>query len=238
MMGAFDGQVAVVTGASAGVGRAVALALAGEEAAVGLIARGEARVRTVEAEIREGGGRALALVADVADEAAIGAAIDRAAGEFGGLDIVIANAGMGGRGAVESLALTDWQAVLATNLTGPFLTVRAALPHLKVRGGGQIIAVSSGAGKRGYAGMAAYCASKFGLQGLMESLAEEVKGDGIRCGVLVPGSILTEFGGRTVEEKASGGAKFIQPEDVAASILHQLRQPPHAWAQEILLWPF
>jgi short-subunit dehydrogenase len=72
----------------------------------------------------------------------------------------------------------------------------------------------------------------------MESLAEEVKGDGIRCGVLVPGSILTEFGGRTIEEKARSGAKYLTPEDVAASILHQLRQPPHAWAQEILLWPF
>jgi 3-oxoacyl-[acyl-carrier protein] reductase len=237
-MGVFDGQVAIVTGASAGVGRAVALALVGEGAAVGLVARGEAKLRAVESEIRDAGGRALALVADVADEAAIGAAVERAVGEFGGLDIVIANAGAGGRGAVESLALADWQAVLATNLTGPFLTVRAALPHLKARGGGQIIAVSSGAGKRGYAGMASYCASKFGLHGFMESLAEEVKGDGIRCGVLVPGSILTEFGGRTVEEKARGGAKYITPEDVAASILHQLRQPPHAWAQEILLWPF
>jgi 3-oxoacyl-[acyl-carrier protein] reductase len=177
-------------------------------------------------------------VADVADETAIDAAVDRAASKFGGLDVVIANAGAGGRGAVESLALADWQATLATNLTGPFLTVRAALPHLKARGGGQIIAVSSGAGKHGYAGMASYCASKFGLHGLMESLAEEVKGDNIRCGVLVPGSILTEFGGRAIEEKSRSGAKYLNPEDVAASILHQLRQPPHAWAQEILLWPF
>ena len=237
-MGAFDGQVAIVTGAGAGVGRAVALALASEGAAVGLIARGDASLRVVVREIADAGGRGVALAADVTDEAAIGAAVDGAVAAFGGLDIVIANAGIGGRGAVESLAMADWQATLATNLTGPFLTIRAALPHLKARGGGQIIAVSSGAGKRGYAGMASYCASKFGLHGLMESLAEEVKGDGIRCGVLVPGSILTEFGGRAIAEKERSGAKFLTPDDVAASILHQLRQPAHAWAQEIQLWPF
>lgn len=237
-MGAFDGRVAVVTGASAGVGRAVALALAGEGAAVGLIARGADGLRAVAGEIRAAGGHALPLVADVADEAAVGAAVAGAVATFGGLDIVIANAGIGARSKVEELALADWQAVLATNLTGPFLVARAALPHLRARGGGQIIAVSSGAGKRGYAGMAAYCASKFGLHGLMESLAEEVKGDGIRCGVLVPGSILTGFGGRSPAEKAQGGAKYLTPDDVAASILHQLRQPPHAWAQEIHLWPF
>ena len=236
--GAFTGQVAIVTGAGAGVGRAVALALAREGASVGLIARGAAGIAAVATEIEAAGGRALALPADVTDEAAIGAAVAGAVAAFGGLDIVIANAGIGGRGKVEETTLADWQAVLATNLTGPFLTVRAALPHLRARGGGQIIAVSSGAGKRGYAGMASYCASKFGLHGLMESLAEEVKADGIRCGVLVPGSILTEFGGRTIAEKAGSGSKYLTPEDVAASILHQLRQPPHAWAQEISLWPF
>lgn len=237
-MGAFDGQVAIVTGGSAGVGKAVATALAAGGAAVGLIARGEAGLQAAAGEIAAAGGTALALPADVTDEAALGAAVERAVAAFGGLDIVIANVGRGQRGPVEGLALAEWNATLAANLTGPFLTARAAIPHLRARGGGQIIAVSSGAGKRGYGGMAAYCAAKFGLHGLMESLAEEVGGEGIRCGVVVPGSILTGFGGRTVEEKRAGGAKFLAPEDVAASILHLLQQPKHARAAEVLLWPF
>src|SRR3954451_17726630 len=107
-MGAFDGQVAIVTGASSGVGRAVALALAREGAAVGLIARGEAQLKAVAAEIGAAGGRALALPADVTDEGAIGNAVERAVSASGGLDIVIANAGIGGRGPVEGTALADW----------------------------------------------------------------------------------------------------------------------------------
>ena len=127
--------------------------------------------------------------------------------------------------------------MLGVTLTGPFLIARAALPHLRARGGGQIIAVSSGAGKRGYAGMAAYCAAKFGLQGFMESLAEEVGSDGIRVGTVVPGSIMTGFGGRSVDDKRNNGSKYLQPEDVADAILYQLRQPANARIQEMLLWP-
>lgn len=236
-MGVFAGQVALVTGSSAGVGRSTALALAREGAAVGLIARGADGLRAVAAEIEEAGGRALPLPADVTDEGAVGAAISRAAAELGGIDILIANAGTNRSGAVDGYRLDDWNLVLATNLTGVFLPVRATLPHFKARGGGQVIAVSSGAGKRGYANMAAYCASKFGLMGFMEALAEEVKGDGVRCGVVLPGSILTDFG-RPAADKRTGGGKFLAPEDVAASIIHQLRQPAHAWVQELHLWPF
>jgi NAD(P)-dependent dehydrogenase (short-subunit alcohol dehydrogenase family) len=240
-VGTFAGRVAVVTGASAGVGRAVATALAAEGASVGLIARREEPLRALAAELARAGGsggRALALPADVADEAAIGAAVDRAAQELGGLDILVACAGMNRRGAVDGYPLADWHAVLATNLTGVFLTARAALPHLKARGGGQLVAVSSGAGRQGYPGLAAYCAAKFGLMGFLQALAEEVKADGIRCSVILPGSILTGFGGRSPEEKRAGGGTYLTPEDVAASIVHQLRQPPHAWVQELHLWPF
>lgn len=234
----FAGQVALVTGAGAGVGRATALALAAAGAAVGLVARREELLRDVATEIERAGGRALPLPADVRDEAALDAAVARLVGAFGSLDIAIANAGMNRRGRVEGYALADWREVLDTNLTGAFLTVRAALPQLKARGGGQIIAVASGAGKQGYPGLAAYCAAKFGLLGFMQALAEEVKADQIRCGVILPGSIRTGFGGRPVAEQQPGDAKFLLPEDVAASILHQLRQPPHAWVQELHLWPF
>src|SRR5438552_4058567 len=236
--GEFAGQVAIVTGASAGVGRATAMALAAEGAAVGLVARREEGLRAVATEIERAGGRALPLPADVADEAAIGAAVARAAREMGGLDILIANAGANRGGPVDGYPLADWNLVLGANLTGVFLAARAALPHLKARGGGQIIAVASGAGKQGYPNLAAYSAAKFGVLGFMQALAAEVKADGIRCGVIVPGSILTEFGGRSVAEKRAGAGKYLHPEDVAASILHQLRQPAHAWVQELHLWPF
>lgn len=236
-MGAFDGKVAIITGGSAGVGRATAHALAREGAAVGLIARGQKALDETVREIEGTGGRALALPADVTDETAIEGAVARLVREFGGLDIVIANAGAGHNGKIDDTTLADWNRVLGVTLTGPFLITRAALPHLRARGGGQIIAVSSGAGKRGYAGMAAYCAAKFGLQGFMESLAEEVGGDGIRVGTVVPGSIMTGFGGRSVDTKRNSGAKYLQPEDVADAILYQLRQPANARIQEMLLWP-
>ena len=145
-MGAFDGKVAIITGGSAGVGRATAHALAREGAAVGLIARGQEALDATVAEIAAAGGRALALPADVTDETAVEGAVARLVGEFGGLDIVIANAGAGHNGKVDDTSLADWNRVLGVTLTGPFLIARAALPHLRARGGGQIIAVSSGPG--------------------------------------------------------------------------------------------
>lgn len=233
-----DGQVALVTGASVGVGRATALALAGEGVAVGLLARGAAGVEQLAAEIMATGGRALALPGDVTDEAAVSEAVAGVARAFGRLDILIANAGMNRSGPVEGYPLANWQAVLGVNLTGVFLCTRAAIPHLRASGGGQILAVSSGAGKQGYPNLAAYSAAKFGVIGFMQALAAELKPDNIRCGVLLPGSIRTGFGGRPAAEKTGTAARYLEPDDVARSLLHQLRQPPHAWVQELHIWPF
>ena len=183
------------------------------------------------------------LPADVTDEAAVPAAFARAAAALGGIDAVILSAGIGRYGPVESYPLADWEATMATNLTGPFLCAKAAIPHLRRRGGGAIVAVSSGAGKQGYPELGAYSASKFGLMGLMQGLAGEVAGDGIKVSTVVPGSILTPFGGRSVAEKQEAmasdpGKKYLEAEDVAAAILFLLRQPRHAWTQELNLWPF
>jgi NAD(P)-dependent dehydrogenase (short-subunit alcohol dehydrogenase family) len=189
------------------------------------------------------GGQALVVPADVTDERAVTAAFAQAAGAFGGIDTVILAAGIGRNGPVETYPLTDWEATLATNLTGSFLCAKAAIPHLRKRGGGAIVAVSSGAGKQGYPELGAYSASKFGLMGLMQGLAGEVAADGIKVSTVVPGSILTPFGGRSVTEKraamaADPGKRYLEPEDVAAAILFLLRQPRHAWTQELNLWPF
>ena len=231
------GKVALITGASRGVGLATALALAREGASVGLVARDPARLEEARGQIELAGGRAVAVAADVTDADALGRAVERTVAELGGLDVLIANAGLGRYGPVAELAPETWRAVIETNLTGAFLAVRAALPLIRRRGGGHIVAISSGAGKRGYPNMTAYCASKFGLQGFMDALAAELSSEPIKCTTIVPGSILTDFGVRTREDRARSGDKFLEPEDVAEAIIQVLVQPSRAWTQEVTLWP-
>lgn len=236
------GSVAVVTGAGSGVGRATAIALANAGAVPALVGRTEAALEETAAAIAANGGRSLILPADVSDEQAVDTTFAKAVAELGRLDTVVLAAGIGRFGPIETYSVRDWQATLDTNLTGPFLCARAAIPHLRENGGGQIIAVSSGAGKQGYASLGAYSASKFALMGLMQSLAQEVAADGIKVSTIVPGSILSPFAGRSIEAKRAAmasdpGKKYLQPEDVAAAVLYLLRQPRHAWTQELNLWP-
>ncbi len=241
--GALAGKVVIVTGAGSGVGRATALALAREDALPVLAGRSEEALAETARIIGNEGKPALAVPTDVTDEAGVAVLVDRALGAYGGIDGLVAAAGIGRFGPVEGYALADWRATLDTNLTGVFLCARGVLPHLRKRGGGGIVAIGSGAGKQGYATLAAYSASKFGLIGLMQSLAAEVGDDGIRCSVVNPGSILTPFGDRDVAEKeaamaADPGRKYLLPEDVAAAVLWLLKQPARAWTQEMNLWPF
>ncbi len=237
------GKVAIVTGAGSGVGRATALALAAAGAIPVLVGRTPEPLAETAAAISMAGSRCLVAAADVADEVAVERLVERAVAELGGVDILVAAAGIGRFGPVVGYALADWQATLATNLTGVFLCARAAVPAMQARGGGAIVAIGSGAGKQGDAGLAAYSASKFGLIGLMQSLAAEVGPAGIKTAVVNPGSILTPFGGRPVEAKEQAaaedrGRKYLLPEDVAAAVLWLLRQPARAWTQEMNLWPF
>ena len=230
-----DGKVAIVTGASRGVGKAIASALAGEGGAVVLVARSEEGLAASAEDIRRSGGRCAYVVGDVSSPEDMRRAVLKAREEYGGLDALINNAGIGGSGSVEDLPLEEWRAVLDTNLTGAFVASQAAIPALRARGGGHIISIGSGAGKRGYANMSAYCASKFGLHGLMQSLAEEVGELGIKVSVINPGSILTDFGGGR-DRRREG--KHLIPEDVAEGVLYLLSQPGRAWTQEMNLWPF
>jgi 3-oxoacyl-[acyl-carrier protein] reductase len=237
------GTIAVVTGAGSGVGRATAVALAEAGAVPALIGRSEADLAETAALISGVGGRSLVVPADVTDEEAVAAAFARVAAELNGIDAVILAAGIGRYGPLESFALADWEATLATNLTAPFLCARAAIPYLRRRGGGAIVGISSGAGKQGYATLGAYSASKFGLMGLLQCLAQEVAADRIKVSVIVPGSILTPFSGRSIAAKRAAMAddpdkKYLKPEDVAEAVLFLLRQPRRAWTQELNLWPF
>jgi 3-oxoacyl-[acyl-carrier protein] reductase len=167
--------------------------------------------------------------ADVADETAVAAVVARAAAEFGRIDALVNVAGVGLYGPVETYALADWQQTLATNLTGVFLCCRAVLPLMRERDDGAILAIASGAGKQGYANLAAYAASKFGLIGFMQSLAAEVGEDGIKVSTVVPGSILTDFAGRPAAEKRAAmardpGKKYLEPEDVAEAVIQGLAE--------------
>ena len=241
--GDLRGKVALVTGAGSGVGRATALALAAAGLRVALVGRGPAALEETARLVRERGGRALVTPADVADEAAVEAAVGRTVVELGGVDVLVAAAAVGLYGRVEEYALADWQATLATNLTGVFLCSRAVLRPMRERGGGAIVAIASGAGRQGYPALAAYSASKFGLIGFMQSLAAEVGDDGIKVSTILPGSILTGFAGADVAAKRAAaerdpGKKYLEPEDVAEAVLFLLCQPARAWTQEMNLWPF
>jgi len=235
------GKVGVVTGAGSGVGRATAIAMAECGVSVALIGRTEATLRETAASIESIGGRAQIVVADIGDEIAVQAAIAGILEAFGGIDILICAAGVGLYGKIEDYSLSDWNETISTNLTGAFLLCREVVPSMREGGGGSIIAVGSGAGKQGYANLAAYSASKFGLIGLMESLAAEVGQDRIKVSTVLPGSILTEFASRRLEEKRKQrdeGRKYLEPEDVAGAILNLLSQSERAWTQELNLWPF
>ncbi len=228
-------RVAVVTGASRGAGRAIAIRLGREGMAVALLARGADDLARAAEAVRAAGGQPLPLPTDIRDEGQVQAAFAAIERQLGRADVVVLNAGVGITGPTERYTLEQWRTTLDTNLTGAFLCARAAIPLLR-RHGGNLIAIGSGAGKQGYAGMAAYCASKFGLIGLMQSLAAELSDEGIKVSTVIPGSILTAFGGKPAARQP--GKKYLLPEDVAEAVLYLVQQAPQAWTQEMNLWPF
>jgi 3-oxoacyl-[acyl-carrier protein] reductase len=230
------GRVAIVTGAGRGTGRAIALALAGQRMRVVAGARSAVEVERVAAQIRAGGVEAEAVTADVRDPEGAQALAERALDRWGRIDTLVNNAGVGGNGPVETLSLEVWHRCLDTNLTGSFLCSQAVLPTMRSQGGGQIIMISSGAGRQGYANMAAYCASKFGLLGFAQALAQEVSDADVKVCTIFPGSILTGFGSSRAAPRP--GAKYLAPEDVADAIVFLLSQSDRAWTQEMTLWPF
>ena len=233
------GKVALITGGSRGVGLATATLLARHGAAVALVGRDAAQLALAEADIRASmsDAQVVGISADVTDLEAMERAVHQAERDHGGLDILVNNAGIGRYGPVAEQPADEWRQVLETNVLGVFYATRAALPAIRRRGGGQIIAISSGAARQGYPNMSAYCTSKAALEGFMRALAAEVAHEPIKCATIVPGSILTDFGVRTREDRAKSGAKFLESDDVAEAVLFLLTQPDRAWTQEMTLWP-
>ena len=223
-----EGKVAVVTGGTKGIGRAMVEALVENGARVVFGARTAEDVERADQKL---GGHAVGVVCDVRRPDDCARLLDTAAQTFGGVDILVNNAGVGVYAAVEEMEVEDWDRVLETNLSGVFYCSRAAIPHLKGRGGGWIINIGSLAGKNAFPGGAAYNASKFGLIGFSEALMQEVRHDGIRVSTIMPGSVATPgFGSEAADWK-------IQPEDLAAILLDLLAIPDRTLPSRIEVRP-
>lgn len=230
------GKVAIVTGGSRSTGREIARTLLGAGMRVTVCARDAEQLGAAAADLR-GSGAVLAVTADVGEEDAVERLVAATVAEFGGVDVLVNNAALGGGGRTEECETARWDAVMATNVRGPFLLAKHIVPVMRSRGGGNIISIGSGAGKQGYAGMPAYCASKFALIGFSQALALEVGDDGIKVAVLNPGTIASEVSISTGQARRPSG-KYLLPADVAEAVLALLRQSDHAWTQELNLWPF
>jgi NAD(P)-dependent dehydrogenase (short-subunit alcohol dehydrogenase family) len=180
----------------------------------------------------------LALPGDASDPLFAEEAVASIADRYGRLNALVYTAGVGLYGPVAEYPLDDWEETFRSNVTGLFVTVRAALPRLKASRG-SVIAIGSGASLQGYASLSAYAASKFALRGFMQSLAAEVAQDGVKCSLILPGSIRTGFAGRDPDAPPSDPSrKWLVPGDVVDAITFLLKQPAHAWTQEMMLWPF
>jgi NAD(P)-dependent dehydrogenase (short-subunit alcohol dehydrogenase family) len=242
-VGPLAGQVALVTGASSGLGRATAVAIAQAGAEVALLARGKQDLEQAAAEVGRAGRRALVLVADLADVEALTVAVARVVDAFGRIDVVVNAAGTDVPGPVAELAVEDWDRVLAVNLRAPFVLAKAAFPHMQAAGGGTIVNVSSVAGKRGWANAAAYCASKFALTGLTQALAAEGRAHGIRACVLYPGAMATSWGVWSPAERGAAqgerplARRALPPQEVAALVVWLATAPAELVLNEAIVTP-
>src|SRR5258707_7433835 len=215
-------KTAIVTGGTRGIGRAIAEALWQEGISVCIAARTQSEINRTVSEL---GANTTGFVCDVRDHGQVKALIEYTVKELGGLDILINNAGIGTFETVAATSPEDFRAVLETNLFGVFYCCHEAIPRMKKRGGGYIINISSLAGANPHPRMAAYNASKFGLNGLSEALMQEVRHDNIQISYIMPGSVNTEFGGDSPADEKSWQ---LTPHDIArvgGDLLHHDHRP-------------
>lgn len=227
-----NGKIAFITGAGRGIGRAIAEALAKEGVKVGLIARTEEQVKEVATNIVNNGGTAHFAVADVTVADEVNAAVTTLANAIGHADILINNAGMGGFGKLVEQDPITWKKIVDTSIFGTYHMTYAVLPQMIEKNEGDIINISSTNGLNGAATSTAYSAAKFGIIGLTESLAQEVRRNNIRVSALAPSTVVTDLARDSGLIDDAKAERMMQPEDLAEVIVNQLTLPNRIYVKQ------
>jgi NAD(P)-dependent dehydrogenase (short-subunit alcohol dehydrogenase family) len=224
---------AIVTGGTRGIGLAIAQAILAAGGRVMITGRSPETVRDALTILSpDGGDRAAGLPVDVRDSAAVNALVSDTVRLFGGLDVVVNNAGVGAFANVEAMSDADWNLVIDTNVTGPFHVSRAAIPALRTSGGGWIINIASLAARNAFVRGGAYCASKAALVSFSETLMQEVRYDNIRVSVVMPGSVATDFNGPRKDDNWK-----LTGDDVAEVVMDLLRHPGRSLPSRVEIRP-
>jgi 3-oxoacyl-[acyl-carrier protein] reductase len=228
-----SGTVALVTGGNRGIGRAIAFRFAKLGAAVAICGRDARALAATEAELKKLGLPVYSQIADVSRAPDVTALVEKTQAALGPISILVNNAGIGLFGPAHEKTEADWDRVLNTNLKSVFLVSRAVAPAMIQCGAGDIINISSLAGRNAFAGGGIYCASKWGLQGLSACMAEDLREHGIRVSVICPGSVATEFSTRGSKDPT----KVLSPEDVAHAVELIVTQSPQSFLSEVHVRP-
>jgi NADP-dependent 3-hydroxy acid dehydrogenase YdfG len=242
MPGALEGRVAVVTGASSGIGEATVRALSEAGAAVALCARRTDRLEAIAGSLD---GPTFVRAVDVSEEEQATGFVEEAAGELGGMHILVNNAGLMLLGPVSDQTTEDWRRMVGVNLMGLLYCTHAALPLIARNGGGDIVNVSSVAGRRADAGAAVYNMTKFGVHAFSEALRQEALHEKVRVTTVAPGFVETELQGhntdpvvrRATERSREQIGEVLKAEDIAAEIVHAVTLPPHVCVNEVVVRP-
>ncbi|MCZ2807379.1 SDR family NAD(P)-dependent oxidoreductase [Modestobacter sp. VKM Ac-2983] len=239
-----QGKVALVTGASSGIGEATAIALAEAGAAVAIGARRKDRLDALATKLRDGGARVLQLDLDVTDEQACAAAVARTREELGGLDVLVNNAGVMLLGTIVGADPEDWRRMIDTNVLGLLYMTHAAIEGMVEQGSGDVVNMSSVAGRTARKGAGVYNASKWAVNAFSESLRQEVTGRGVRISLVEPGAVATELTDHITQPEAkrasqemAAGMTRLQAEDIARAVLYVVSQPSHVAVNEVLVRP-
>jgi 3-oxoacyl-[acyl-carrier protein] reductase len=227
-------RVVLVTGAGRGIGRAIAHAFAAEKAHVALQGKTKKNLEKVQKELKPFGIRSVVLAGDVADEGTVSRCVAGAEQQLGPIDVLVNNAGIFATGPVDKIDAIVFDRVLAVNLRGPFLMSRAVLPGMKSRRRGHIVNIASTAGRRGFPGGAAYCASKFGLAGMTEAMRYDVRAFDVRVSCVFPSSVATDLARE--HDTGLNEARAIQPEDVARAVVALVKMDDRALPTSLEIW--